>query len=128
MSMLQRRCSIALATIVVGLLSSRGAEAQFNYPPSPTGPPLNFFYLLNTRLWWEGADKVHAEHKLQKLQAGVAPGYCYASDHESRRINNLMHRVAVDQWLCRKGLLQDPGCYPYSTLQGCCDERKFYWP
>jgi hypothetical protein len=117
MSMLQFRGSIALAAVVVALLSSRPADAQvIGNPPSAPEPggPVNTFF---TGVYYDVLNQAKAERSLRYYQAKLGRdaerGHSAAAAHDARRIENLRFRIVVDEWLIRKNSMLDPGCYPY---------------
>jgi hypothetical protein len=115
MSRLQCRGSIAWVAVVVALLSSRPADAQV-VDPGPTRQHGGLLYPLVSGVHIELVDRAKAGRRLQKLQAklgrAAGRGDSAAVECDVRRIDNVMYRIAVDDWLIRKTLLQDPGYYP----------------
>jgi hypothetical protein len=118
MSRLQCRGPIALAAVVVALLSSRPADAQVVVP----GPPRQHGGLLrdlNTGAWYDRANQAHAErclqHRQEKLRRDAERCDSAAVDYDVRRIDNLQHRIVVDEWLIRKNSCQESGYYPHSV-------------
>jgi hypothetical protein len=115
MSTLQCRGSIALAAVVVALLSSRPADAQVGVDP---GPPRESGGLVNRVVTGVSYDIVNqglAEHRLQnrqaKLRRDAERGDAAAVDRDLCRINDLKYRIAMDEWLIRWNSLQNPGFY-----------------
>ena len=117
MSRLQCRGSIALAAVVVALLSSRPADAQVSNDPGPPRQPGGLLNNLVTGVQYDIVNQAKAERRLQYLQAKLRRdaerGHSAAVDRDVRRIENLRYRIVVDEWLIRKNSLCDPGCYPY---------------
>ena len=122
MSQFQRRGSIALASVTVALLSSRSVDAQVYKPCQPQ------YYEGRANIWASGiqherADRAKAEWHLQRLWVkqcrDAERGDRCAVDLDSRRIENQQHRIAVDEWLIRKHMLQDPGYYPIRPGDTC---------
>jgi hypothetical protein len=116
MSRLQCRGSIGLAAVVVALLSSRPADAQVVVPGSPRQHG-GLLRDLTTGAWYDRANQANAERCLQyrqeKLRRDAERGNSVAVDCDVRRIDNLKHRIMVDEWLIRKNSCQEPGYYPY---------------
>ncbi|SIN75855.1 hypothetical protein SAMN05444166_0678 [Singulisphaera sp. GP187] len=116
MSRLQYRGSIALAAVVVALLSSRPADAQVIVDQGPPRQPVGLLNSLVTGSWFEIKDEAKAEHRLQHLQAKLSRdgsrGDLAAVNRDVRRIDNVKFRLAVDDWLIRKNSLQCFGYYP----------------
>jgi hypothetical protein len=115
MSRLQCRGSIALAAVVVALLSSRPAGAQVVVVPGPKQPKGPGHPLI-TGVWYDVANQAKAERLLEHLQEKYRRDAerCdpAAVDRDAWWIANVKQRIAVDEWLIRKNSLQDPGCYP----------------
>jgi hypothetical protein len=116
MSRLQYRGSIALATIVIALLSLRPAGAQV-VVPGPARQHGGFLNNLGSWWWYEPINQAKAERHLsriqEKLRRDVGRGDSSAVDCDVRRIDDLQYRILVDEWLIRKNCGQDPGYYPY---------------
>jgi hypothetical protein len=116
MSRIPCRDSIVRAAVLVALLSSRPAGAQFvgSGPPPHTGGLVNN---LVTGVQYDIVNQAKAEHHLQyvqgKLRRDADRGHPAAVDRDVRRIQNLKFRIAVDEWLIRQNSLCDPGYYPY---------------
>jgi hypothetical protein len=118
MSRLQCRGSIARAAVVViALFSSRPANAQISNDPGPPREPGGLYNNLVTGVQYDILNQAKAERRLQhveaKLRRDAERCNSAAVDRDVRRIDNLRYRIVVDEWLIRKNLLQDPGCYPY---------------
>lgn len=116
--MTRRQCrgSIALAAVVVALLSSRPAGAQVVVPSSPR----QHGGFLNSLGVWSGYERINqakAERRLprlqEKLRRDAARNDSAAVERDVRRIDDLNYRILVDKWLIRNISLQDPGYYPY---------------
>jgi hypothetical protein len=125
MSRIQCRSSIALAAVVLALLSSRPAEAQVVFP----GPPPHHAGGLHdpiTGVQYDRANQAKAEWHLHcvqaKLRHDAERGHSAAVDCDVRRIDKLMYRIAVDEWLIRMNTLHDPGYYPIRNDAAWC------WP
>lgn len=111
MSKFQCRGPIAQAAVVVALLWSRSADAQV------AGPPGGLWNNTVIGVQYELMNQAKAERRLQHLQGKLRRdaewGNSAAVGRDVRRMDNLKFRIVVDEWLIRKNLLQDPGCYPY---------------
>jgi hypothetical protein len=116
MSRIQCRGSIALAAVVVALLSTRPADAQVGFYPGPPREPGGLVNNLVTGVEYDILNQAKAERRLQQVQAKLRRDANHdnsaAVDRDVRRIENLRYRIVVDEWLIRKNLLLDPGCYP----------------
>jgi hypothetical protein len=119
MSRLQSRGSIALAAVVVALLSSRDAHAQVGVDP---GPPREHGGLVNAMVTGAQFDIVNqalAEHRLQRLQAKLRRdterGNLAAVDCDLCQIDRVRYRIVMADWLTRWNLRQYPGFYPVRT-------------
>ena len=122
MSRFQRRSSVAFASVVVALLSSRAADAQPYKPCEPRyygGMP----NIGTSGAQYERADRAKAEWHLRSLRAKVCRdaerGDRCAVDRDAQRIENQQHRIAVDEWLIRKQTCQYPGYYPVRCGDTC---------
>jgi hypothetical protein len=117
MSRIQCRGSIAMAAVVVALLSSRPANAQVGFDPGPPREPGGLLNNLVTGVQYDRVNQAKAEWHLQclqgKLRRDAERNNSAAVDRDVRRIDNLRYRIVVDKWLIRKNSLQDPGWYPY---------------
>jgi hypothetical protein len=121
MSRLPCRGSIVRAAFVVALFSSGPAVAQDGVDPGPTRHLeglLNALVTGGTGVKYDIVNQAKAERRLQKVQANLAcdteRGDAAAVDRDVYRINNLKHRIVVDEWLIRKNCLTDPGPYPHA--------------
>ncbi len=118
MSTLQCRGSIALAALVVALLSANPADAQVTNDPGPPREPGGLVNNLLTGVAYDVANQAAAEHRLdyvhEKLRRDAARGHADAVYHDRRTITNLHYRIVVDEWLIRKNSLCNPGNYPFS--------------
>ncbi len=119
MSRLQCRGSIALAAVVVALLSSRPADAQVGVDPGPPREPGCLWRALVTGVQYDILNQELAERRLQKLQAKLCydaeRGDVAAVDRDSCRIDNVKYRIVIDEWLIRWNSLQYPCFYPIRT-------------
>jgi hypothetical protein len=119
MSRLQCRGSIARAAVVIALLSSRPADAQFGVDPGPPREPGGLLNNLVTGAHYDIVNQALAERHLQHLQAKLRRdaerGDNAAVDRDVCCIDNLEYRIAVDEWLIRWNLRQFPGYYPIRT-------------
>jgi hypothetical protein len=119
MSRLQCRGSIALAAVMVALLSSRAANAQVGVDPGPPREPGGHLNNLITGVKYDLVNQAMAEHRLEKLQAKLRRDAerrdSAAVDRDVRRIDNVKSRIAMDVWLIRWNSRQNPGFYPYTT-------------
>jgi hypothetical protein len=117
MSKLQCRGSIALAAVVVALLSSRPADAQVTNDPGPPREPGGFANNMLTGVQYDIVNQRLAEDHIAYLQAKLRRdaerGHSAAAERDARRIDSLRYRVVVDEWLIRKNSLCNPGLYPY---------------
>ena len=111
MTKLPYRGSIAVV-FLVALGWSKAAEAQSN-PVEPGGLVNN----LATGVQHDIVNQGMAEHDLRHLQAKfrrhAAAGNSTAMYRDMGRIENKKFRIVVDEWLIRKNMGLDPGCYPY---------------
>ena len=109
---------MALAVVVVAMLSSRPANAQLLYDPSPTPQPGGLLNDLITGVWYDVLNQEKAERRLETVQDKLSRDAercdSAAVERDARRISALQHRIAVDEWLIRKNSLQEPGCYPHA--------------
>ncbi len=119
MSRLQSRGLIALAAVVVALLSLRTADAQLVDPPNLTERPRGVGNGFVTGVWYDVLNKAKAEQRLENLQARLRRdaerGNSDAVDRDVLQINRDKYRIVVDEWLIRKNRLCDPGYYPVRT-------------
>jgi hypothetical protein len=110
MSKLRFRVSIVQTAVAIALFWSRGADAQ---AVEPGGLVNNFA----TGAYYDIANQRMAEHRLNHLQAKfnqhAASGHTGAADRDLRLMRNMRYRIVVDEWLIRKNMGLDPGCYPY---------------
>ena len=117
MSRHQCRGMIALAAVMVALLSSRPAAAQISNDPGPPREPGGLLNDMLTGVQYDRVNQAKAEWRLShvraKLRRDAERGHPAAVDRDAWRIENLKYRIVVDEWLIRKNSLQDPGCYPY---------------
>jgi hypothetical protein len=128
MSRLQCRGLIALAAVMVALLSSRPADAQLGaqigIDPGPPREPGGCLNNLITGAYYDIANQAHAEKQLrhvqEKLRRDTERGCVAASDRDVRRIDNLTYRIAMDEWLIRWNMRQNPGFYPIRTDPVSC--------
>jgi hypothetical protein len=113
MSRLRNRGSIALAAVVVALLSTRTAGAQV-VVPGHHGGSLN---TVGTWAWVERIDQAKAEQRLyrahEQLRCDAARNDSAAVNCDIRRIDDLRHRIVVDEWLIRKISCGQAGYYPF---------------
>jgi hypothetical protein len=121
MSRLQCRGSIALAAIVVALLSSRPADAQqIGVDPGPPREPGGLVNNFLTGVQYDIVNQALAEHRLQYLQAKLRRdaerGNTAAVDRDVCQIDNVKARIAMDEWLIRWNSLQNPGFYPPTRI------------
>ncbi|WZO97745.1 hypothetical protein EP7_004793 [Isosphaeraceae bacterium EP7] len=111
------RSSIAQAAIVVAILWSRPAHAQVVIYQGPPREPGGLVNNLVTGVQYDLVNQAKAERRLQHVQAKLwrdtERGNPAAVERDVRRIDSLKYRIVVDEWLIRKNLLLDPGCYPY---------------
>jgi hypothetical protein len=116
MSRLTYRGSITLATVVFALLASRPATAQVLIP-SPPQPHAGLANDLVTGVWYDRANQAAAEWHLrsrqQKLHRDAERGNPAVVNRDVRRVDNLQHRIVVDEWLIRYNSCQEITCYPY---------------
>jgi hypothetical protein len=119
MSTLQCACSIARAAIVVVLLSSRPADAQFFGDPGPPPHPGGVLNAWITGVKYDVVNQALAEKHLQHVQAKLRRdaerGHAAAVDHDVHKIDDLRYRIAMDEWLIRWNSLCDPGFYTIRT-------------
>ena len=119
MSRLQCRGSIARAALVVAVLSSRSADAQLVDPPGLTEKPRGVGNPFVTGVWYDVVNKAKAEQRLLNLQVKLRRdaerGDSAAVNRDVRMIDRDKYRIAVDDWLIRKNLLQDLCYYPVRT-------------
>ena len=119
MSRLRSRGSIALAAMVVALLSSRDAHAQVGVDPGPPRIPGGLVNGMVTGAQYDIVNQALAEHRLQKLQAKLRRdaerGNLAAVDRDLCRIDNVRYRIVMAEWLVRWNLRQYPGFYPIRT-------------
>jgi hypothetical protein len=117
MPKLQCRGSIAQAALVVALLWSRSADAQVGVYRGDPREPGGLVNNLVTGVQYDIVNQAKAERRLQHVQAKLMRdserGRPTAVERDARRIESLRYRIVVDEWLIRKNLLLDPGCYPY---------------
>lgn len=111
MSRRPRRKLFACAAVGVALFSSKAADAQVVVVPGPVRPPMGLYHAVATGVEYDVANRDMALHHLEKLQ-GKIEGGAPVSDHHIRRIDNLRHRIAVEEWLIRKYSCMNPGYYP----------------
>jgi hypothetical protein len=115
----QFRGSIAAATVVVALLSSRPADAQVGVDPGPPREPGGLCNNVITGAEYDIINKALAEKHLQKLEAKLRSdaerGDMAAVEHDARRIDNLKYRIAIDDWLIHWNTRQYPCFYPIRT-------------
>lgn len=113
---IQSRGSIALAAVVVALLSSKRADAQLVIGPGPAWQTLGANNPLFTGAKYDMVNQSLAEWHLEcaqaKLSRDAGRGRTAAAQRDARRIEQLKFRIAADQWLIRKNLTQEPGFYP----------------
>ncbi|WP_435017267.1 hypothetical protein TA3x_004867 [Tundrisphaera sp. TA3] len=106
-----RIAGVALAAI---LLSSRGANADGDEHAFQTAGSTN---PVITGAAYDIVNQQKAERRLGflqgKLRRDEERGNASAVERDVRKIQNTSQRIAVDEWLIRKNLLQEPGCYPY---------------
>ncbi len=119
MSRLQCRGSIAGAAVAVALLSSRPAAAQVGVDP---GPPREHPGCLNaviTGAEYDIVNRALAERRLENLRAKLRRdaelGDIAAVDCDARRIDNVMYRIAIHEWLARWNSRCYPDFYPIRT-------------
>lgn len=134
MSRLPYRGSIALAAVVVVLLTSRPADAQVGGP----GPPRQhggFMRGLIVGAWVDRADKSsaewHLEHRQAKLRRDAERGNAVAADRDVRRIDRLQNRIEIDEWLLQKNLYDCTGYYPFPVRldrQTYCAIGQYHTP
>jgi hypothetical protein len=109
MSKLQGLIAVAF---VVALCWSNAADAQVYQPVEPGGLVNN----LATGVHYDMKNQAMAEHRLNHLQSKfahhVASGHSAAADHDVRLMRNMRYRIVVDEWLIRKNIGLNPGCYP----------------
>jgi hypothetical protein len=119
MSRLQCRWSIAVAAVVVTLVWSRAADAQIGVDPGPPREPGGLCNAFITGVYYDVANQALAEHCLQhrqaKLKRDAERGDRAAVDCDVRRIDNLMYRIAMDEWLIRWNSRQYPCFYTIRT-------------
>jgi hypothetical protein len=119
MSRLQYRGSIAGAVVVVALLSPRPADAQIGVDPGPPREPGGLCNNLVTGAEYDIVNVALAEHRLQKLQAKLRGdaerGDMAAVECDVRRIDNVMYRIAIHEWLIRWNSRQYLDFYPIRT-------------
>jgi hypothetical protein len=115
MSKLQFRVLVVQAATVITLLWSRAADAQV-YPAQAVerGGLVNN---IATGAHYDIANQRMAENRLHHLQAKfnhhAASGHSAAADRDVHMMRNMRYRIVVDEWLIRKNMGLDPGCYPY---------------
>jgi hypothetical protein len=115
MSKLRFRVSIVQAAVAIALLWSSGAAAQV-YPAQAVerGGLVNN---IATGVHYDIANQRMAERRLNFLQAKLnhhaASGQSAAADRDVHMMRNMRYRIVVDEWLIRKNMGLDPGCYPY---------------
>jgi hypothetical protein len=124
MSRLQCRRAIAGAAVVVALLSSRPASAQVGVDPGPPREHPGCVNAIVTGAEYDIVNVALAEHRLQKLQAKLRGdaerGDMAAVECDVRRIDNVMYRIAIHEWLIRWNLRQYPDFYPIRTDPVSC--------
>ena len=117
MSRFQWRGSIALVVVVVALLGPGFAVAQVGPGPGPYAGRGDLLNNLVTGAQYDIVNQEKAERRLfrlrGKLTQDIEQGNPAAVDRDVRRIDSLKYRIVVDEWLIRKNLLMEPGCYPY---------------
>lgn len=119
-----QRGSIPLAALAVALLMTASAQAQqkpkYYGPPPPTEGLGN---ALTNGYAYEIANQAKAERRVgyvqAKLQRDSERGNAAAVSRDARTIDRLRYRIAVDQWLIRKGKLCDLGYYPIRNDANC---------
>jgi hypothetical protein len=104
-----------VATFVVALSWSTAADAQ-TYPAYAVEPG-GLVNNIVTGAQYDIVNQAKAEHRLRYLHAKfrrhAESGNMAAVDHDVRAIENTKFRIVVDEWLIRKNMGLDPGCYPY---------------
>jgi hypothetical protein len=116
MSTIQCRGSIALATVVVALLSSGAADAQV-IDRGPLPHPANLWNVNYPGPLVEIVDQKKAERRLQRLQARLGldtqRGDSVAVARDVYRIEVAKHRISMDEWLIQKNTDHEPCFSPY---------------
>ena len=119
MSRLQSRGSIALAAMMVALLSSRDAHSQVGVDPGPPRIPGSLWHTVVSGAQYDIVNQKLAEHRLPKLQAKLRRdaerGHSAAVSCDLCRIDNLRYRIVIDEWLIRWNMRQYPDFYPVRT-------------
>jgi hypothetical protein len=110
---------------MVALLWSRPADAQVGIDPGPPREHGGWCRALVIGAKYDMVNQAMAEWHLQRVQAKLArdaeQGDTAAADHDARRIDNLKYRIAMDEWLIRWNLLQNPGFYTIRTDPVACE-------
>jgi hypothetical protein len=115
MSRTHCRGGIAIAAILVALITARSAEAQHTCPPgAPCG---NFCDNTWTGVRYDLMNQAHAakhlRHAESKLRRDAGQQNSAAVDHDLYRIANLDHRMRVNDWLIRYNSCQELIPYPH---------------
>ncbi len=116
MSRIQYRGSIALGAVLVALLSTRAVDAQVSIDPRAPREPGGLVNNIITGVQYDIVNQRLAERRLQFLQAKLRHdaerGNAAAVERDKRRIDNVMTRIRMDEWLIRWNSLEYPCFYP----------------